>query len=131
MSTNFKEFSLDLSGSAKKLAEEELSKFIRLIALEALRRIVMRTPVDTGRARGNWDLSVGAPVAGIVGGNMGSGDPVSSGMSKLPATVTTEMTIYITNNVPYILALENGHSGQAPQGMVALTIRELEEMVSQ
>ncbi|QMR77941.1 hypothetical protein [Enterobacter sp. RHBSTW-00175] len=30
-------------------------------------------------------------------------------------------TIYFTNNLPYALALENGHSNQAPGGMVGLT----------
>ncbi|EOY2721014.1 hypothetical protein ACP3BO_001177 [Citrobacter freundii] len=30
-------------------------------------------------------------------------------------------SIYFTNNLPYAVALENGHSGQAPGGMVGLT----------
>lgn len=30
-------------------------------------------------------------------------------------------SIYFTNNLPYAQALENGHSGQAPGGMVGLT----------
>ncbi|HDC4615917.1 TPA: hypothetical protein O8U41_003791 [Enterobacter cloacae] len=30
-------------------------------------------------------------------------------------------SIYFTNNMPYAVALENGHSGQAPGGMVGLT----------
>ena len=30
-------------------------------------------------------------------------------------------TIYFTNNLPYAQALENGHSNQAPGGMVGLT----------
>ncbi|WQI92401.1 hypothetical protein R5O97_06020 [Citrobacter freundii] len=31
-------------------------------------------------------------------------------------------TIYFTNNLPYAQALENGHSNQAPGGMVGLTV---------
>ena len=30
-------------------------------------------------------------------------------------------SIYFTNNLPYAQALENGHSGQAPGGMVGIT----------
>lgn len=30
-------------------------------------------------------------------------------------------SIYFTNNLPYAAALENGHSGQAPGGMVGIT----------
>nr|DAZ53632.1 MAG TPA: tail component [Caudoviricetes sp.] len=30
-------------------------------------------------------------------------------------------SIYFTNNLPYAIALENGHSGQAPGGMVGIT----------
>ena len=36
--------------------------------------------------------------------------------------------IWIQNNAPYGPALEDGHSGQAPSGMVAVTFAELEVM---
>ena len=36
---------------------------------------------------------------------------------------------YIVNNLPYSIALENGHSGQAPQGMVGLTVTEYQTIV--
>ena len=39
----------------------------RKIALELLRRLIMRTPVDSGRARGNWQASVGTPATGETG----------------------------------------------------------------
>jgi hypothetical protein len=34
--------------------------------------------------------------------------------------------IWISNNLPYIVELEKGHSKQAPQGMVALSIGEVQ-----
>ena len=37
-----------------------------------------------------------------------------------------EKVIFITNNLPYINALENGHSDQAPSGMLAVTLNEVE-----
>ena len=35
--------------------------------------------------------------------------------------------IWISNNLPYIEALEEGHSQQAPHGMVALSLAEAEQ----
>jgi hypothetical protein len=39
-------------------------------------------------------------------------------------------TIYIVNNLPYANALENGHSKQAPSGMVKVTLQEFPGIVS-
>ncbi len=38
--------------------------------------------------------------------------------------------IYITNNLPYISKLENGSSKQAPNGMVNLTMNEVQRSVA-
>ena len=65
------------------------------LSREAFNRIKTRTPVDTGRARDGWTIS-GTP---------------------------TDITIL--NEVPYIEFLENGHSRQAPNGMVRITLEEL------
>jgi len=35
--------------------------------------------------------------------------------------------VYIQNNISYALALENGHSDQAPKGVYALTFRYISE----
>ncbi|MCR2775550.1 hypothetical protein [Enterobacter kobei] len=37
-------------------------------------------------------------------------------------------SIYFTNNMPYAAALENGHSGQAPGGMVGITALDAAQM---
>ncbi len=37
-------------------------------------------------------------------------------------------SIYFTNNMPYAVALENGHSGQAPGGMVGITALDAAQM---
>ena len=36
--------------------------------------------------------------------------------------------VWLSNNLDYILFLEEGSSRQAPQGMVAVTVQELREM---
>ncbi len=94
------------------------------LAFQILEGIVNMTPVDTGRARGNWQVTIGAPSAAVDenrfdkagGGTISAGAAVISSLTDLGA-------IYITNNLPYILPLERGHSQrQAPSGMVQVTL---------
>ena len=40
-------------------------------------------------------------------------------------------SIYFTNNLPYAQALENGHSSQAPGGMVRITAAEFQRFFSE
>ena len=51
---------------------------------------------------------------------------IDQGTSELMAYPNTMPPIYIQNNLPYANRLENGWSNQAPAGMVALTIAEVE-----
>ena len=98
-------FSIDLQRfKAKSL--EQLETVARKIAITAYRRIIMRTPVKTGKARGNWQCTIGSPAIG----------------AWAPLSPTA---FYLTNNLPYIGRLEHGSSKQAPAGMVAVTIAEL------
>lgn len=76
-----------------------------------------------GRFKNNWyvgfdnqpTLSNDTPDASGQGSN-------SRGMAVLEVfRVGQVSSIYFTNNLPYAAALENGHSGQAPGGMVGIT----------
>lgn len=105
-------------------------------------RILARTPVDTGQAAANFQVTAGRPYAGVVAapgprtpgaGSMPLGtEPnreraesiakasFSRGMFRSPY-----QTYYITNNTPHILALEYGDASQrAPNGMVGLAVTE-------
>lgn len=61
--------------------------------------IVARTPVDTGRCADAWTITMD--------GN----------------------TCYIDNPTPYVSFLEDGHSQQAPNGMVAITLADVPELM--
>jgi hypothetical protein len=80
--------------------------------------IIRRTPIDSGFARNNWDTSLNAPVD----------SPPKQGADPAGGDAITQVTLVIghgeagdvfrlQNGVPYILALEHGHSQQAPAGM--------------
>lgn len=126
MPTNFRQFSVALADFAERLVPEKANQFKRAVGLQLLAGVVQKTPVDTGRARANWQVSTGAPAGGLIEGvDPSGGEAIARGAAAL-AQVQPGETIYISNNLPYILPLENGHSRQAPAGMVALTLAEIQ-----
>lgn len=105
--------------------ERNVSLATRGLALRALSGLVMRTPVDTGRARGNWQVSIGAPRDGETGVNDRGGNSAIASGSQAIAAQRGFQTIVIQNNVPYIELLNDGHSAQAPKGYVEGTLASL------
>jgi hypothetical protein len=125
-------FTLDLDRFKVKTIEQ-MDLVARKIALEAYRRVILKTPVKTGRARGNWQCTIGTPAAGTIEGI----DPAGAkAMSTVQAQVAawkavSGVSILLTNNLPYIGRLEHGSSTQAPNGMVGVTIAELGGIVQE
>jgi hypothetical protein len=109
------------------ITEEQAAALLKRVALQVLTGVVEKTPVDTGRARGNWQVAIdtAANTATINRDDAGGSIAISAGTAAL-TSVKPFSTVVIYNNVEYIVALEQGHSQQAPQGMVAVTIAEVE-----
>lgn len=117
-------FSLDLARICKK-HDANLHAVIRKIAFEAFKRVVLRTPVDTGRARANWGVRVGAPTTFTTEGlDKRGGKTLAAAMEGVNAW-STDGSIFLTNNLSYISGLEVGTSQQAPAGMVRVTLAEM------
>jgi hypothetical protein len=113
-----------------KVAKGNADRAVRRICLGVLSNVVIASPVDTGRFRGNWQVGVSAPV--ISTANSPQKDPgavISEAAGKL-AGVHAGAVVYITNSLPYALSLEFGHSQQAPDGMVRLTFRRIDQIVA-
>ena len=128
MPTNVKEFNRQLKVFAETLLPGELVLFHKKIALDALSRIVLKTPVDVGRARGGWQIDIGkAPDEDIGRIDKSGGTVLSVEAKKLDQLIAFQM-IVIGNNVEYIRVLEKGNSSQAPNGMVEITFAELGQM---
>lgn len=103
---------------------------VQKTAVELLRGVVFKTPVDTGRARGNWLVGVGAAREGTVKATDKTGaKAILQGTANI-AELDGESSVFITNNLPYIGRLEKGHSKQAPAGMVAVTVASFNEYVN-
>lgn len=114
----------------------------RQLVFSIYNNVCKRTPVDTGRARGNWNISVNK-LDGDYDENRTEQQYTSP--SQLPAAENNDDTFYIYNNLPYITKLEyggytdkpetektvNGFSKQAPQGMVGVTLANIERFVEE
>ena len=94
------------------------NKALRVAAIKTWGKIIRMTPVDTGRARSNWfiGMSVGSEINTA---NRRRGPQYIS--NELPSDLLNNK-VYLYNNLPYIERLEYGYSGQAPKGMVRVSL---------
>lgn len=125
MAAGLTRFNAEVSEFVRRIPLKDLVAFHKKIALEVLRRVVLRTPVDTGRARGNWQTSIGMPAEGEIGTTDPTGASALAQGQAVLAALPPFSVVYINNGVPYIEALEGGWSRQAPAGMVAITLAEM------
>lgn len=115
-----REFNLDLRRFGE-LTEKRALQLFRKIALDMDTAIVLDTPVDEGRARGNWYPSINTPSNEMDEESVGEGKSIAR-LGPVVARAKLGDVIWMTNNLPYIIPLENGHSGQAPDGMVDVNV---------
>lgn len=110
---SLQELDRELAEIARTYPARQVSIVVRKAALEALRRVVKRTPVLKGRARANWQLTIGAPAEGEVTRLDADGaTTIAAGTATLGALAqaapNSYPVVWITNNLPYILVLEEG-----------------------
>lgn len=122
-------FSKDLKTFAINFGDVE-EKVFRGTSIAMTKSIVERTPVDTGRARGNWFPTLGTPSTKVTESEDYPSDDaiVGRAVQKLGSHKLGQ-SFYLTNNLPYIQKLENGSSTQAPVGMVEVTVNEFQREV--
>lgn len=127
-------------------AESKMARTHRAVILEAFSRVIQRTPVDTGRARGNWQVSYGTnptwtPGNPLLPKNASEQERIFAMLDAVKPGVTT----WLSNGLPYIMVLEyggyqnppkggegktsGGYSIQAPSGMVRITALDFGSIV--
>lgn len=88
-----------------------------------LATVVPATPVDTGRARGNWQVNVGSSIfSEIERLDQTGASTIAQGQGEI-ASRKSGQSVYIVNNVGYIGRLNEGYSAQAPAGFVELAVQ--------
>lgn len=148
-SNNLREFNAGLDQFYKVEVVGEASAMVRRVAFAVDRALVLGTPVGNpdlwkannqpkkirrgakgyagkgyvgGRARANWIPTLNVPFNGTVGRQDGQGAATIGLLAPVSAAFKLGDTVWISNNLPYIEALNNGHSTQAPAGFVELAI---------
>lgn len=117
-------FSLDLAKFGQK-AIDNSEKIIRKIGFDMHSRIVQRMPVDTGRAKANQQISFNSlPSGSVMDFDKKGNATIRKGKATLAAFNLGD-TIFLYNNVEYIIPLEYGHSKQAPNGMFRISFEEM------
>ncbi len=109
-------------GTQAQAIGEQLRKQLELAAkaltLEIDKELRKSTPVDTGHARANWVPSIGTPHTGEVAGQAAQ----DAGVAQVLRFKLGDGFLYVSNGVPYITALNYGHSKQAPRLFVEAAV---------
>jgi hypothetical protein len=116
------DFNEALALFANEVIPGRVNMIVRDAALEIVKRVTAKTPKDTGRAQANWNV-------GINRADLSVTDDVNRDPAAEAEKVLSELKPYqsavVSNNLEYIGSLERGHSGQAPAGMLGLTLDEM------
>lgn len=129
-----------------KATGAKTTNIVRKITFEVFKAVVLRSPVDTGRFRSNWNFSLASPdystsLADPTLKGRKPGDPAPTNaptltggdrgarQAQMALTIEAGSVAFLSNGLPYSQRLENGYSGQAPQGMVRLTAVEFSQHI--
>ncbi|WP_372402956.1 hypothetical protein ACDW34_09225 [Acinetobacter piscicola] len=98
----------------------------RKIISEFLQGVVLASPVDTGAFRGNNLVSIGSVDVRYDLNKVDrvGGQTIAEGNMRILQAKIGDL-VYVQNNLPYSVALENGYSQQAPTGIYALTFQRV------
>lgn len=105
------------------------AEVIRKLQLRAMQTLQSATPVDTGHARSAWTPTVGSPADERLDRPSDEGDAKSAASGRLAENraraeaiagsyLLPQGTVFISNNVPYVIFLDQGSSSQAPSNFI-------------
>lgn len=112
--------------------EEVIREFVKSVHAD----LVMRSPVDTGRFRANWQITYNhIPLYALNEYDKSGSKTIAGGRRVADALPLGRggavTTIYFSNMLIYANALEYGHSQQAPAGVLGLVAIRLRSHMSQ
>lgn len=110
--------------SFKAKTEKQAEQAVRKLVLDMFGTLIVRSwPVDTGRSRANNQISLNdLPTTAVLTLDKDGSATIAVGLQVLSSFKLGD-TIFLYNNVSYALALEYGHSQQAPQGRYRLAVQ--------
>tara|TARA_R110000851_G_scaffold143428_1_gene282346 strand:- start:4419 stop:4793 length:375 start_codon:yes stop_codon:yes gene_type:complete len=97
---------------------DEINREARALGINLLNGLTRVTPVDTGRARGNWFVGIDRPNRTIDDFRKAR-QAITEGVATINDVVNGKYrTIVISSNLAYIERLNDGYSEQAPKKFV-------------
>ena len=116
-----------------RIVDENRVLIVRRVALAVDQAVVTSTPVDTGRARSNWQVGLSSPVTSVRGSYV-EGEGGSTAAANTQSAIEAARLrltsyrgdpggVYISNSLPYTSRLNEGSSAQAPAGFVETAIQ--------
>lgn len=98
----------------QKKFDERMTLVLRKVSFDLFRKVILKTPVDTGRARGNWMVGVNTiPIAMSIGIDKNK-DILSRIVSDISAAKAGD-SVALANTLPYIGVLEYGGYPKNPK----------------
>lgn len=135
------QFKADLEQHAQRLRDRVTEAYVNVILLLFMNIVVggnysPGTPRDTGYAANSWVVGLNGIGAFRQPSERPSGDkgPVAlDSVDDLQQVLTARLedVVHLSSNAAYMGALEDGHSSQAPTGMVWLAIHAGPQIVSE
>ena len=114
-----------------KEADLSVSEAVKGIKISVFNGIIRDERVDTGRLRGNWQISNGAPILVETDRNDNTAHGVNGGKAQddVIATVKGKTTDYLTNNLPYAEVWEEV-DGKIPRN-IERVVRNLNQVIKE
>jgi hypothetical protein len=143
MIDDLKDFNLGIDHFMQVAVPENHHALMRRITLKLYDSVTDKMPTDTGWHRANWGVQIGrsTPVAGAVGTypeekrGQYQAMPRTAYFNAHDIVSITPLGnfpfIWLYNHAPGIEALEDGHSQQAPTGMLAHALNDLQVFVDE
>lgn len=112
-------------------SKQATDKTVRAITFALFSEVIDRTPVDSGRLKGNWQTTIGAPAMGTVTVTDKDGSVTKASMAS--AIGGWGSVTFLANNLPYASRIEyEGWSHtKAPAGMVRVSFARVQQIVAE
>lgn len=109
--------------------KDEMTELFQNVVIAVGTSVIKISPVDTGRFRGEWQFTIDAPAQTQNGRVDPSGNEAIADVVDGALLLQIGQTAWLVNLLPYAIPLEYGHSDQAPNGMVRITVARFQEIV--
>jgi hypothetical protein len=111
--SNIRQYDAFLKREGVRIPRQSFLSFQKIIAIEAIRRVALKTPVDSGFLRNRWQISLSAPDGIALQQNPGISvgaavDPVVARAVVALSTLAPFGQIWIVNPAEYATIVDQG-----------------------